>query len=1223
MASKSEDHSSLIRTSSEEPAPPVASDGLKSRKKSKSKTVKPPTISVEETGSEGGDDKRRYSSADVPQKHKEKAGAARPSLQVESLQRDGGYVNVSAEPGLRKEAAADSAKAEYEAKGAGPKRPSLLDPAGYHFGPRHSLVDANLVENYFESRRKSDDLRWRRLSNPTSIATGSSSDNSDNEEADDKSVHKDDRSQSVPSHGIMDKMKAAAAADDDRRSSDAMPSPLYRPVDDDAPQVSQRAALAARADRGESLRQGQVQFEVGSLTDVRDENGKIKGKHRKDKSRREEDPTWRIRSGSEIEPSFQQARLNPTEADEASTLGHADLDDMASHRYDHVKHSRRHRNSHNLVHISRKDGADVLPQLMKKTIDHAPHDIFVQLDELYVTLSGQEWEWKQTARWIKYEENVEEGGKWGKAHVASLSFHSLLNLRVVLLDLEADDMTGVVNRVVEQLVISDQIHPEDRGAVLRTLLLRHKAVDDNEAFFKNLNDKGAWPKLVPSLTNLAGQDGLSCSVSNMNPNLLSPNEATGYVRSGSIRFGSISSYRDVESAADALGSQGLRHVPSNSILRKIPAGSEATMVLVGAVDFLELPAVAFIRLAKGTTFPGVTEVPIPTRFLFFLLGPLNTDLDYHEIGRSIGTLMSNPGFNEVAYKTETRRDLLCAINEFLDDSIVLPPGEWESKTLLHIEDLQMKSREIRERKKQRLEMEKQLERQSLTVQDEKALAVVAADGMRLSLGGDGGPPDDPLERTGHLFGGMFRDIKRRYPKYLSDLRDALNPVCLATAVFIYFAALSGAITFGGLYGEKSNFPLINAPYQCFAGAKTDNLIGVSETLIATAFTGVMFALFAGQPLIIVGATGPVLLFDQSLFSFCASQGIDFLPLRVWVGMWLGVIGLIFTAFEGACFVRFFTRFTEEIFASLVSLLFIFESFFKLYTVYRDHPLLADYCFVTESTIATLIANETVNGTLPMTTTMSPMTTFASSNITLFGLDRVRREIADQGVTVEEDALPMNEPNTALMSTVLMLGTFFIAYFLRHFRNSKFLGRSVSSFIDMFLVCMFHVDMFLVDFFLYARRALGDFGVPIAIVTMVVVDYLVEDTYTEKLSVPEGLSPSNSKVRGWLISPFAENLPTWMIFAAALPAVLVFILIFMETQICQLIINKKCTKGSGHHLDIALLCLLNMLCALFGAPWQPAATVRAVSHVSALTVWSTNQAPGEKPKILEVKGERKF
>lgn len=73
--------------------------------------------------------------------------------------------------------------------------------------------------------------------------------------------------------------------------------------------------------------------------------------------------------------------------------------------------------------------------------------------------------------------------------------------------------------------------------------------------------------------------------------------------------------------------------------------------------------------------PSITEVPIPVRFLFILLGPKNADLDYHEVGRSIATLMSNRHFNNIAYKADDRKELLSAINEFLDDSIVLPPGK--------------------------------------------------------------------------------------------------------------------------------------------------------------------------------------------------------------------------------------------------------------------------------------------------------------------------------------------------------------------------------------------------------------------------------------------------------------------------------------------------------------------------------------------------------------------
>ena len=53
----------------------------------------------------------------------------------------------------------------------------------------------------------------------------------------------------------------------------------------------------------------------------------------------------------------------------------------------------------------------------------------MELDELHMS-SDTEFEWREKARWIKFEEDVEEGAeRWGKPHVASLSFHSLLELR--------------------------------------------------------------------------------------------------------------------------------------------------------------------------------------------------------------------------------------------------------------------------------------------------------------------------------------------------------------------------------------------------------------------------------------------------------------------------------------------------------------------------------------------------------------------------------------------------------------------------------------------------------------------------------------------------------------------------------------------------------------------------------------------------------------------------
>lgn len=53
----------------------------------------------------------------------------------------------------------------------------------------------------------------------------------------------------------------------------------------------------------------------------------------------------------------------------------------------------------------------------------------MELNELMLDRS-QEPHWRETARWIKFEEDVEEETeRWGKPHVASLSFRSLLELR--------------------------------------------------------------------------------------------------------------------------------------------------------------------------------------------------------------------------------------------------------------------------------------------------------------------------------------------------------------------------------------------------------------------------------------------------------------------------------------------------------------------------------------------------------------------------------------------------------------------------------------------------------------------------------------------------------------------------------------------------------------------------------------------------------------------------
>lgn len=79
--------------------------------------------------------------------------------------------------------------------------------------------------------------------------------------------------------------------------------------------------------------------------------------------------------------------------------------------------------------------------------------------------------------------------------------------------------------------------------------------------------------------------------------------------------------------------------------------------------------------------------------------------------------------------------------------------------------------------------------------------------------------------------------------------------------------------------------------------------------------------------------------------------------------------------------------------------------------------------------------------------------------------------------------------------------------------------------------------------------------------MVAADYFNPATYTEKLQVPEGLTPSDPQTRGWFIPPSGLNIPIepWIPFIAVLPAILVYILLFMETHISEYVYSINSAK----------------------------------------------------------------
>ncbi len=168
--------------------------------------------------------------------------------------------------------------------------------------------------------------------------------------------------------------------------------------------------------------------------------------------------------------------------------------------------------------------------------------------------------------------------------------------------------------------------------------------------------------------------------------------------------------------------------------------------------------------------------------------------------------------------------------------------------------------------------------------------------------------DDGLRPTNEPFAGLRGDFLRRLPYYIDDFKQGVHLKVLASILFLFFACLANAIAFGGL-----------------SGIVTNGEIGTVEMIVATAAGGIAFSLLSGQPLTILGGTGPIVIFTGLLYAVCNQLNLPFLASYAWVGLWSGLFLIILSVINASALMRYFTRFTDEIFAALIAVIFIVEA----------------------------------------------------------------------------------------------------------------------------------------------------------------------------------------------------------------------------------------------------------------------------------------------------------
>ncbi|XP_061134841.1 electrogenic sodium bicarbonate cotransporter 4 [Syngnathus typhle] len=781
---------------------------------------------------------------------------------------------------------------------------------------------------------------------------------------------------------------------------------------------------------------------------------------------------------------------------------------------------------------------------------------------------GDELEWKESARWVKFEEKVEEGGeRWSKPHVSTLSLHSLFELRTclqtgtILLDLDGYSLPQIVDDIIERQIEEGMIMPELREKITFVLLRKHRH-QTKKPIHRSLADIGKSSSSTSRPVGPRGAPG-PVPVANYNRSTEDLNIKQQSSNYGRLRECHAQS-RSMNDIADTPSTDQLK----NKFMKKIPRDAEASNVLVGEVDFLNKPFVAFVRLSQATTLGGLTEVPVPTRFLFILLGPQGKAKSYNEIGRAIATLMVDDLFSDVAYKARDREDLIAGIDEFLDEVIVLPPGEWDPKI--------------------RIEPPKKVpsadKRKSVFSLNELGQ-------MNGTAGGGGGLVADeemPVQHelgeelafTGRFCGGLYLDIKRKLPWIPSDFYEGFHIQSISAVLFIYLGCITNAITFGGLLGDA-----------------TDNYQGVMESFLGTALAGSVFCLLAGQPLIILSSTGPILIFEKLLFEFSKNNNIDYMELRLWIGIHSCLQCFILVATDASYIIKYMTRFTEEGFSSLISFIFISDAIKKMVGSFKYYPINTNFKpdYVTAYKCECLAPDPDNSSETFLFLTMHHPTT-RQLNVTALDWSQLsKKECLKYGGSLVGNSCKY-VPDLALMSFILFFGTYSMTVSLKKFKFSRYFPTKL-------------------------RKLISDFSIFMSIMTFVGLDMLI-GLQTPKLIVPTEFKPTRPG-RGWLVLPFGKN-PWWVYLGSFVPALLVTILIFMDQQISAVIVNRKenkLKKGCGYHLDLFWVGVLMAACSFLGLPWYVAATVISIAHIDSLKMESESSAPGEQPQFLGVREQR--
>ena len=295
---------------------------------------------------------------------------------------------------------------------------------------------------------------------------------------------------------------------------------------------------------------------------------------------------------------------------------------------------------------------------------------------------------------------------------------------------------------------------------------------------------------------------------------------------------------------------------------------------------------------------------------------------------------------------------------------------------------------------------------------------------------------------------------------------------------------------------------------------------MAKVLIGQVLGGLLFSILAGQPLVVVMTTAPLVLFTKIILLVAQDFNYPFLPFFAMVGIWNSFFLIIYAVFNLSTLMKFSSRATEETFGNFISIALTVDAVKHLVGSFKanyDNEACDFEDLEMSHEAGAEIANVSDSG---------PLLSALAHNIT-------KRSVAS-------DVPAECQKDVPLLYLILMLGTVWLGLRLFDFVKTPYLSAR-------------------------KRELLSDYSLPVAVVVFSLIGSFAFSRVKQDLFHFDGIYSME-------LVAFNQLTVGAVFFAAALGFSL-SILFFMDQNISAAMVNSpdnKLVKGNAYHWDLLVI-----------------------------------------------------